>query len=189
MRKFLFILALFFCMVSNAQGTVEFILTPDGYYKTEEGQDYTIVQFDGKTAHQIYQELASNINSIYNKPSEVMNGVEDSSIKVRAYSNDLIRARALGLGQSLGGYYQLEFQIKDGRVRVSAPYIESKVGYMTPKGYSESNFRDMLKKHFKKDGTLKDGKRAEDYTAVVLKMNNIINLILNLSDSQQSEDW
>lgn len=190
MRKLLFIFAMLMPFLMSAQDAVQFVLTSDGLYKAENGEDYIVVPFEGKSSHQIYQELASNINSLYNKPSEVMTGVEDASIKVRAISDDIIRARLMGLGQSESGYYQLEFKIKDGRVRVSAPYIEPQVWYVTNKGRSYSDFAPLVKKHFNKDGSLKDGKRAEDYAIIVSKMNGIINAILNLSASQDSsEDW
>lgn len=190
MKKLLLIVALLMPFLISAQDAVQFLLTNNGLYKAENGEDYIIVPFDGKTSHQIYQELASNINSIYNNPSEVMTGVEDASIKIRAISNDVVRARLMGLGQSESGYYQLEFRIKDGRVRVSAPYIEPQVWTMTNKGHSYSDFASLVKKHFNKDGSLKDGKRAEDYAIVVSKMNAVINAILNLSAVQEvNEDW
>lgn len=190
MRKLLFIFTMMMPFLMSAQDVVQFVLTNDGLYKAENGDDFIVVPFEGKSAHQIYQELASNINSLYNNPSEVMTSVEDASIKVRAISDDIIRARLMGLGQSESGYYQLEFKIKDGRVRVSAPYIESQVWCVTSKGRSYSDFAPLVKKHFNKDGSLKDGKRAEDYAIVVSKMNSIINAILNLSASQDSnEDW
>ncbi len=118
-----------------------------------------------------------------------MSGVEDVSIKIRAHSDDLIRNRVMGLGQSMGGYYQLEFRIKDGRVRVSAPYIEEEVGFWMNGKYYSNKFEWFVKKHFK-NGQLKDGKREEDYKIVVAKMNSIISHILYTTTVQEAnEDW
>lgn len=188
MRKLLLLATLLMPLLMSAQNTVQFILTSDGVYKAENGDDYIVIPFEGKTAHQIYQILVSNINSIYKNPSEVMTGVEDFSIKVRAISDDVIRTRLLGIGQSQSGYYQLEFKIKDGRVRVSAPLIDSEVWTVGDKGRVFADFPSIAKAHFNKDGSLKEGKRTKDYNRVVSKMNGIINSILNLSASKDADD-
>lgn len=83
-----------------------------------------------------------------------------------------------------GGYYQLEFRIKDGRVRVSAPFIEEKVW----DEYEEVQFSSLAKKYFK-DGKLKEN-RSSDYRMRITKMNNIINRILFTTVVQDAtEDW
>lgn len=181
MKKALVVLLLLFPAIVGAQELVKFVLTPNGTYRTEDGEAFIAVSFEGKTAHQIYQELASNVGSTFNDPSKVMSGIEDSFIKIRAFSNDLIR----NVFQSYGGYYQLEFRIKDGRVRVSAPFIESNVSA----GQYGNTFVFFVKKHFK-DGKLKNESRSKDYWIVVNKMNNIINRILFTSVVQDAtEDW
>ncbi len=187
MKKLIVMMMLVLPMLAMAQDLVHFVLMPDGTYQTEDGKDFVVVPFEGKTAHQIYQELATNVGSVYNEPSEVMSGVEDASIKIRAHSDDLIRNRLMGIGQSFGGYYQLEFRIRDGRVRVSAPFIEEKVGFWMNGSYNSNKFVFFVKKHFK-NGKLKDGKRAEDYNIVVAKMNGIINSILHTSTVQDAQD-
>ncbi len=189
----LFVLAL--PLAATAQDLVHFALTPDGTYLTEDGKDFAVVPFDNKNAHQIYQELATNVGLTYRDPSKVMSGVEDASIKIRAYSDDLIRDRLSmdgmisGIGKMvpLGGYYQLEFRIKDGRVRVSAPIIEEETRYEKMK-YSRP-FSVCVKHHFK-NGKLKDGKWKENYDIVVAKMNSVINSILNTADVQDgNSEW
>ena len=56
-----------------------------------------VIPFEGKTAHQIYQELASNVGSTFNDPSKVMSEVEDASIKIRAFSDNLVMAKTVWL--------------------------------------------------------------------------------------------
>ncbi|MDE5596133.1 MAG: hypothetical protein K2I89_11275, partial [Muribaculaceae bacterium] len=155
MKKLLAIVMMMLPILAWGQDFANFVLMPDGTYRTEDGKDFVVIPFEGKTAHQIYQELASNVGSIYNNPSKVMSSVEDASIKIRAFSNDLIRISLLGLGQSLGGYYQLEFRIKDGRVRVSAPIIEET---MWIDGPIARTFPKEVKGYFK-NGELKDKKK------------------------------
>lgn len=189
MKKALTMFLMLLPLIAGAQDLARFVLMPNGIYQTEDGNDFVVIPFEGKSAHQIFQELASNVGSTFNNPSKVMSTVEDASIKIRAHSDDLIRNRFMGIGQSFGGYYQLEFKIRDGRVRVSAPYIEEEVGFWMNGKYNSNNFAFFVKKHFK-DGKLKDGHRTEDYNAVVNKMNNTINQILYTSTIQDTtEDW
>jgi len=183
MKKLIVMMMLVLPIMAMAQDLASFVLMPDGTYQTEDGKDFIVVPYEGKTAHQIYQELATNVGSTYNDPSKVMSGVEDASIKIRAFSDDLIRMKLLGLEQSLGGYYQLEFRIKDGRVRVSAPAIEET---MWIDGPTNRKFSGEVKKYFKK-GELKSGKQ-QDYNIVVGKMNGIINSILHASTVQDAQD-
>lgn len=188
MKKLIMTLLMFLPAFALAQNVVDFVLKPDGTYQTKDGQDFIIVTFEGKNAHQIYQELASNINATYNDPSKVMSGIEDASIKIRAHSDDLIRGKFIGW-QSMGGYYQLEFRIKDGRVRVSAPYIEEEVGFWSNGSHFTNKFKWFVKKHFKGEN-LKDGKWKENYEIVVYKMNETINRILNVTAVQDTiEEW
>lgn len=173
-----------------AQNNVEFVLTSDGTYKAANGDDFIVVPFPDKSAHEIYKELATNINSHYKKPTEIMTGVEDSFIKIRDVAEEIISLRLLGVEFPYSGYYQLEFRIKDGRVRVSAPIIEPQVWSESDKEPSSFEFAAIVKKHFNKDGSLKNGKHASDYANSVANMNKIINNILNPSNSKsQNDDW
>ena len=56
----------------SAQELVSFKVTPDGNFVSSTGEDFVVVPFEGKNAHQIYQMLASNVGSVYNDPSKVM---------------------------------------------------------------------------------------------------------------------
>ncbi len=189
MKKLIVMMMLVLPLAAMAQDLVNFVLKPDGTYQTEDGKDFIVVPFEGKTAHQIYQELATNVGSTYNDPSKVMSGVEDASIKIRAFSDDLIRAKPFGYvkDQSFGGFYQLEFRIKDGRVRVSAPIIEDRVEYRDIQGeYTYGNFYKYIEAYFK-NGVLQD-KKQKNYDIVVAKMNDIINSILHTSTVQDAQD-
>lgn len=192
MKKFILLILLLLPMIAEAQEKVNFVLMPNGTYQTEDGKDFVVISFEGKTAHEIYQELAMNVASTYNDPSEVMSGIDDSMIKIRAYSKCIVSYMSLAGSQTCSGYYQLEFKIRDGRVRVSAPYIEETVIHTAPFGgdsNTEYRFQSLTKKYFDKNGELKQN-RKEDYDAVVAKMNDVINRILYSSSIQDAdEDW
>lgn len=185
MKKLLTILALIIPMMVNAQEHVRFILNENGEYRTKDGEDYVVVPFEGKTAKEIYNEIVSNVFSFYNDPNEVMSGLDGVSIKIRAISNKIVYAHPTLMGRKRhSGYYQLEFKIKDGRVRVSAPHVEDKVWWVNHNNCREySSFRKAVGSHFK-NGELKK-KRADQYNVVVAEMNNTINTLLILSAAQE----
>ncbi len=191
MKKLIAIVMMVLPMLAWGQELANFVLMPDGTYQTEDGKDFVVIPFEGKTAHQIYQELASNVGSTFNDPSKVMSGVDDASIKIRAYSDNLVMAKPFGFvkDQPYGGHYQLEFKIRDGRVRVSAPIVEEDVEYISydHKRY-DGTFSKLVSKYFK-NGVLQE-KKKKNYDAMVARMNSIINRILYTSTVQDAnEDW
>ncbi len=113
-----------------------------------------------------------------------MSGVEDASIKVRAYCPSICTKKLI-LTFDGGVYYQLEFRIKDGRVRVSAPYIEDTVTFNSVPPQTDS-FRKIVSKWYKK-GELKKGDVMKHKEAM-LQMNGIINRILHTSAVQDAQD-
>lgn len=188
MKKLIAIVMMLLPMLAGAQELANFVLMPDGTYQTEDGKDFVVIPFEGKTAHQIYQELASNVGSTFTDPSKVMNGVEDASILIRAYSDCLWYNKALGMTVCMGGHYRLEFKIRDGRVRVSAPIVEDPIWNDTGGHRNEQKYAKMIGKWFK-DGKVKDNSK-EKYNTVVAQMNSIVNSILHTTTVQDAtEDW
>lgn len=189
--KYVLIALLAFIMLPiniGAQELSNFILLSDGTYKTADGKDYMIIPFEGKSAHQIYQELASNVGSTFNEPSKVMSCVEDTSIKIRALSRLWYAGKILGTVLGYEGHYQLEFRIRDGRVRVSAPIIENPVYSFGSKDRTPANYGKLVSRWFKK-GELKEGDKYK-YDTVVHEMNRIINSILYATAIQDdTEEW
>lgn len=193
MKKLLILLLLVCPILAFAQELVTFKLTPQATFTSASGEDFVVVPFEGKTAHEIYQMLASNVGSVYNDPSKVMSGVDDASIKIRAFSDNLYTQKVLGIPHTWEGYYQLEFRIKDGRVRVSAPHIEDAIRCPSLSsnaiGGNTGSFAHIVKKWFK-NGEVKE-KEAKNVANVELQMNGAINAILGLSGSTSKvdDDW
>lgn len=185
MNKFLLVAAFVMTnIVCWSQQYVDFKLTPDVSFKTDEGNDYEIVMYEGKSAHEIYQLLATNITSLYNNPSKVMTSVDETTIKIRALGTCFYYT-ALGRKIFLTGYYQLLFKIKDGKVRVSAPYFENRTenkdGYVV---YLDEHVKKMYRK-----GNLKE-KAELEYKYANFTINSIIKSILGLSKKlKEEEDW
>ncbi len=183
------IILLISSILTWGQGLINFDLKPSGVYKSPDGKDFIVVPFDGKSSHHIFQEIMMNVNSLYKKPSEVVTTVEDKSIKIYAYSNEVIRARVLGMNYKYGGFFQLEFKIRDGRVRVSAPVMDEEVQCTNTEALINGKFSNLAKRHFK-NGVIKNNTRKEDLAAVTEKMNMLINTLLNLNFIQDTnDDW
>ena len=184
-RFFISFFGLLVILFANAQSPVFFHLSASGNFVSDKGENFIVVDFENKSAHNLYQMVASNIANTFNDPSKVFSGVDDTSIKVRAYCPDLCTKKLL-LTFPGGGYYQLFFQFKDNKIRVSAPYIESTVEYNTnPPSYGD--FYDIVKKWYNKKGEIKEKNKA-DVLRVEAKMNVILNSILGLGSADQ-EDW
>ena len=161
-------------------------MTDKGTYVSETGEDFAIVPFEGKSAEEIYQTLAANIGSTFNDPSKVMSGIESSYIKIRAYSPNIMSIKIMGIRHFLEGYFQLEFKIRDGRVRVSSPFVERQLRLDTDATITKSYTKE-IKKYFK-NGVVKENKK-DDLLLLETNMNVIINAILGGHVSEEEDNW
>lgn len=190
MKKILFLLLMMCPVLAYSQGLVNFKLQPNASFKTSTGEDFVVVPFEGKTAHEIYQMLRTNVGTYINKASSTLSEVEDASITVFAHSDNLYTMKLLGIPHYWQGNYKLEFRIKDGRVRVSAPYIVNEIYAKDVKSNVRSgNFDYYVNKWFK------DGKAKEKELANVNRVENIVNRGINTILGLQGEtvkideDW
>ena len=176
------------CLSVSAQ--VDFKLQSDGSFRTIDGEDYVVIPFEGKSAHDLFVTLTSNATSIYNDVSNVMNTVQDNIVKIRGFAGSgKIFPYITFCNFSVEGYYQLVFKIKDGRIRVSAPLVEDYANMTggNPKSLPVS-YSGMVAKHlFDKNGTIKK-KRVNDVASIEAYLNSIINRILAQS-AQIEEEW
>lgn len=195
MKKFLTFILLVCPILAFAQELVTFKLTPQANFVTASGEDFVVVPFEGKSAHEIYQTLASNVGSVYNDPSKVMSGVDVASIKIRAFCDNIYLQKVMGIPHQWEGYYQLEFRIKDGRVRVSAPIVENDIKCPSLSqnafGGNTGSFSHIVGKWFK-NGQPKE-KEQKNIDNIETQMNYPINAILGLvgaaSNSNVDDNW
>ena len=122
MKKIIFVMLLILgCGSIFSKDPVELrINTAKGFLSPNE-KDFIVVEIPGKSVHQIYVDMAVNIGLLYVKPNEVMYGVEDKYISVRAHSNNFCNTDTI----TWEAYYKLEFLIKDEKVLVFMPSVES----------------------------------------------------------------
>lgn len=200
MKRFLIVIThALFCTIALAQNEVNFILKEDGeFYTVDNNQNFQIVNFDGMSSEDIYNTLLSNINSIYNDPKIIVSNVNNTSIKIRAIFTDIILCNLHNLVECMASAnYQLEFRIKDGRVRVAAPFIEDGLAKEEISSYENTHknrtadmstgfasFRKQVSKQFKKGVVKKKYKKYHDDTNK--RMNALINSILN---SDINDNW
>lgn len=102
-----------------AQQPVDFRINASFGFSDPNGSQHIVVNFPGKTAHEIYTMMAVNIGVMYYEPEEVMCGVQDALISVSGHSGDFCRNG----DQSWSAKYHLKFIIKDEKVLVLNPTI------------------------------------------------------------------
>ena len=69
--------------------TFEFKIQWDASFKKEGENNFYVVNFGRKSAHQLYMDVLSHIASIYKNPDYVTSKVEDRSIVINGYAGDI----------------------------------------------------------------------------------------------------
>ena len=132
MKKILMFMAIMIAVVVQANAQAEFngfTISADGHYRAADGKDYIIYQFDGKSAKDIYTLICSNVSKVYNSPQSVMSTVENSSVAIHAFADDILYQKSyLGIKFFYEGTYNLLIEIKDGRVKINAPSFGMQTG-------------------------------------------------------------
>ena len=100
----------------------EFYVYENATFKKAGDTDYYVVDFGKKSAHQLYMDVLSHISSIYRNPDRVISKVEDRSIVINGYANEVSYFKDMqGYSTSMSFRYRIELQFKDGKIRVNAP--------------------------------------------------------------------
>ena len=100
----------------------EFYVYENATFKKAGDTDYYVVDMGKKSAHQLYMDVLSNISSIYRDPDRVISKVEDRSIVINGYANEVSYFKDWqGYSTSVSFKYRIELQFKDAKIRVNAP--------------------------------------------------------------------
>lgn len=193
MKKiFLFIILLVSLGAQAQDKSVTFKLQPTGSFLSEDGQEYIVVDFEGKSADELYSMVKSNVMSLYNNPDAVMSESDGNMISIYAYNENMWVVSSLGAKGIYGGHYKLVFRFKDGRVRIDAPSIDEKLAitggaFTGTIGIHENVYLSSCAKKACNGKSKKDKEKKEQLEYVV---NNPINYLLGFSKKQQSnDDW
>lgn len=99
-------------------------MQPDASFLTEEGKDFVVIQQEGKSAQELYNQVLQAVTLQYNSAKDVISKVENSVISVNGIANNVsILSAMFGVKVFFSIQYVIQFQFKDGRIRVDAPRI------------------------------------------------------------------
>ena len=184
-------LLLFFIVsftIINAKGQfVTFEWQPNGSMLTKNGESSQVVSFPEKTKEKLYQELLVSASSIYNNPQKTISYVENKLISINAVQPIIWNVGGLLGAVEVNFHYVLKMHIKDGKIKVDAPYF-SLLTFST--GASQPNIPEWVKaqKFFKSDGTYRTKKGKQEFClSVNEEFNALINQILKMQ--AEDEDW
>ena len=172
--------------VSNAQYKSNVKMNFDGNFTTQDGKDYDVATFEGKSATELFDVVKKNIALAYNSPKDVESNVDDKIISIFGYASNCVRFNWGISPFILSFHYSLKFQFKDGKIRIEVPILSQMEGAYYYKSLHELFVAARI---FKKNGVLseKSKKRQvvidfEDY------FNNLLNRIIN-GDAKANDDW
>ena len=181
-KAFLSILMVLCCLIASAQ-IPSFKLKPSGEFMNSNFEKYEIYPVKNKTAHELYEMVCANISKVYKSPKDVMSVVEDKSIAIRAFSDELVISEKM-FGAPLAYYscyYNLLFEFKDGKIKVSAPIIDE-----VYTNTSRDKFSRVASKYFDKKGKPKKNK-SMDISRVENEFFLLFCHILEVDD--KNDDW
>lgn len=187
-----------------AQDSLLFILQSDASFKTEDGKDYIVVEYEGKSQQELFDMFRQRVTSAYKPftPSKdesaarplIDNVIDGKAFTVNSYLSQMAETAGSITIHILGKYwactYSMNLQFKDGRVRINAPvlyntYIENtKMNTRIEGGHKDLSkwLRDFA--GFKKDG--RPNPKNEFYISANKRMTEEIKLMLS---EQEEEDW
>ena len=192
MKKILMFMAIMISVVVQANAQAEFngfTISADGHYRAADGKDYIIYQFDGKSAKDIYTLICSNVSKVYNSPQSVMSTVENSSVAIHAFADDILYQKSyLGIKFFYEGTYNLLIEIKDGRVKINAPSFGMQTGQSETINRTKTA-ENILSDFFDKKGRLK-GNRVIWKSYAEQRINSIYKTLLGLGNTKDTNnDW
>ena len=109
--------------VSQPKRTIfQFEIQWDASFKRDGEDNFYVIDFGKESAHQLYMDVLSHIASIYRNPEYVTSKVEDRSIVINGYADEITSFKnSYDYYYSVGIKYRLELQFKEGKIRVNAP--------------------------------------------------------------------
>lgn len=192
MRIFILFLALLSPIFVFGQNS--FIVQKSGDFLTEDGKDYFVVEFEGKSQEELYKQVLVNVHKMYVSPKDVLSSVEYESISINAITDPVYYDRVLVSAFSRKLDYTITVQFKDGRLRVNAPVINACItkDEANVNGFSRSNhFWDVIQnstKLFDKDGSV-NKKKVDKFNAINETINGLITALVFGTNEEDDDDW
>lgn len=177
MKRILLSIMLIFPFIICAQTPVNFTMRMDGTFLDPENKSYTVVEFPGRSAKDLYDEVLMNVLYSYVQPADVVSYVPEKMIKVRGYKSGTKFTDSDNITRSGDMYYTIIFYFKDGKVKVMAPSLEN-IKYKDGVSLRSTEITpQQLAELYNNSGN-------NDYKFLNLFMNNsIINYLLGLNSN------
>lgn len=113
-------LILYFMLCSFSISAQQFKLTPTGFVSKEDtSKNYVVLQYDGKTQSEIYNDVLTALNAKYVSAQTVLSKVENRSITINARGQKVRRTSM----HSFDNDYTIVLAFKDGKMKVEAPVV------------------------------------------------------------------
>lgn len=190
MKKILLATLLVFCAANiYAQDAIDFRIQDDGgFLNYNNGKSYVVIPFEGKTKKDLYSKTLVAIIKAHNSRKDVISKVDGEIIAINGTIRDCVLLREMMGSRSFYSIrYILQFQFKDGKVRVDAPVITrffffgDKINTISLSGW------------LKRKEVFKDGRpnylKQETIDGFNQPLNNLIKNILSNMDDKQEDDW
>lgn len=116
MKKLIFLSMVFFCSFCYGQ---RFVLTPNGLRDSlDTEKSYVVINVEGKTAKQLFDNAVKYINKAYTNPNEVIKGQTDGEyLKYITHVSDFVSFKNSFLTAKFDADYTTELSFKDGKVK------------------------------------------------------------------------
>lgn len=199
MKRLFFTLALICASlgaVAQTDQTVSFELQPDGTFKTAEGKDFVILNFNDKKAPELYQMFLAAAFKGFQTEHRTTSQVENVAFAVEGIT-DTLSLRGAGT-VVMQHAFQIMFHFKDERVKVDAPVLTKAYACMMVFGRcdkfyeQDSTFKEWVQNGSAflkfKDGVPSKEKFMRNWIVINKKTNELINCVLRQLQSA-SEDW
>lgn len=146
--------------------------------------NYYVIPFTGKTAHELYMDQLARIASIYVSPDRVTEKVEDKTIVINAAESNLMSYLGVTGRVEVIVKYRIEMQFKDGKIRLNPPSISKAIKNIKEAFRPGNTFEEINLNRLSSANN-----NIPEFSQNVEKYFNILFGMLVYGNSKQGEEW
>lgn len=121
------IVALFIVLLPFMASAQYFELSPDGFVSSEDNtKTFVVIPMEGTQA-ELYQKAKTAVTAMWKSAKDVMSYNEPDIIIVNGFDSGSLWMKRIGMKFVFDFNYRLQFQFKDGKIRIDAPAINEAV--------------------------------------------------------------